>query len=109
MPAPLLSVIVPVFNGAFLEEAIASIRQSARGPLEIVVVDDGSTDGIAARVAESAGPSIIYMRQATTGPAGARNTGLTKATGELIGFLDADDLWTKTHVATALAYLESHP
>lgn len=87
-----VSVIIPVHNGAaFLADAIGSVRAQRYEPLEIVVVDDGSTDDSAA-VAGSLG--VIVLRQRNQGPASARNLGIAKTSGELIGFLDADDLWT---------------
>lgn len=90
---PHLSVIVPVYNGErFLAEALNSILRQAYAPLEILVVDDGSTDGSAA-IARGFGPPVHYLHQPNQGPAAARNRGLAAATGEIIGFLDADDLW----------------
>ncbi len=107
MDKPLLSVIVPVFNGAsFLLEAIASIRPSLE-PLEIVVIDDGSTDGTG-QLARNC-PGLRYVRQQNAGPAAARNRGLKMASGNLIAFLDADDIWAEGHPASGLEYLRRHP
>lgn len=101
----MLSVIIPVFNGAeFLAQAVASIRRSQL-PKEIIIVDDGSTDDTAA-VAKDLGDPAIYLRQENLGPAAARNRGLELARGEFIGFLDADDLWTENHPRAALERLE---
>lgn len=92
---PLVSVIVPVRNGAsFLPEAMASIAAQNYPALEIIVVDDGSTDDIGRVLAGLAGP-IKYVRQEPSGPAAARNRGIREAKGELIAFLDVDDLWPK--------------
>ncbi len=95
----LISVIIPVYNGAaFLAEAMASVRAQAYAPLEIIVVDDGSTDQTA-QVVQQLGADIRYVYQANQGPSAARNYGLTLAQGELIAFLDADDLWTADKLA----------
>ena len=87
-----VSCIVPVYNGApFVAQAIESIRAQQGAELEIIVVDDGSTDGsgdIAARY-----PGVIVSRRPQGGVAAARNAGLALATGEFVAFLDADDLW----------------
>ena len=90
---PSLSVIMPVYNaGRFLREALESIRRQNYSPLEMIVVDDGSTDETPDIIA-AYGKWIRYLRQENKGPAAARNRGLELAGGELIGFLDADDLW----------------
>jgi len=90
---PLVSVIVPVYNGEdFLGDALASIRQQDYCPLEIVIVNDGSTDGTA-ELAAALGQDIDWIHQENSGPSAARNAGLATARGEFIAFLDADDLW----------------
>jgi glycosyltransferase involved in cell wall biosynthesis len=89
----LISVIIPVYNGErYLAEAVESIRQQNYEPLEIIIVDDGSTDDTA-KVAMDLGKDINYFYQENRGPAAARNTGIKTAKGTIIGFLDADDLW----------------
>ncbi len=93
MKGPLVSVIIPCFNAArFLPEAVASVRAQQYEPLEILVIDDGSTDDTA-RVAAGFGSEIRYFRKENGGPASARNSGLREARGELIALLDADDQW----------------
>ncbi len=90
---PFVSVIIPVFNGSrFLAEAIESARSQDYEPLEIIVVDDGSTDSTA-EVAARYGDEIRYIFQQNGGPAVARNRGIAEARGEVIAFLDVDDLW----------------
>ena len=89
----LISCIIPVYNGErYLREAIDSVLAQAHRPLEIIVVDDGSTDGTA-DVAAGYGARLDYVRQSNAGPAAARNRGLSLAQGEFVAFLDADDLW----------------
>jgi len=92
MSLPLISCIVAVFNGErYLKEALNSILAQTYRPLEILVVDDGSTDQTPQEVAKY-GEEVRYFWQPNAGPASARNLGLTKALGEFITFLDADDL-----------------
>src|SRR5262249_38270783 len=76
--------------------------------LEIVVVDDGSTDD-SAFLAESLGPPVRLVRQPHRGLAAAHNRGLAAAAGELIAFLDCDDLWTEDKLEIQLAILREHP
>ncbi len=108
-PQPLISAIVPVFNGSkFLLEAVESIRRQNYNPLEIIIVDDGSTDDTA-KVAMSLGEDIRYVHQRNSGPASARNTGLRMARGEIIGFLDVDDLWPPNKLNIQLAHFTVDP
>jgi glycosyltransferase involved in cell wall biosynthesis len=103
-----VSVIIPVRNGeSYLGEAIASVRRQSRAPLEIVIVDDGSTDGTAAFV-ETLGSDIRLIRQPHSGVTVARNRGLRAARGELIAFLDCDDVWTDSKLATQVPILLEH-
>jgi glycosyltransferase involved in cell wall biosynthesis len=89
----LVTCIVPVFNGErYLVEALDSILAQTYRPLELVVVDDGSTDATP-RVTAGYGRSIRYLWQDNAGPAAARNLGLRAARGQFIAFQDADDLW----------------
>lgn len=103
--AALISVIIPVYNGEeFIAEAIASVRAQAYMPLELIVVDDGSTDRTA-QVVQALGAEIRYIYQPNQGPAAARNHGLALAQGSLIAFLDADDLWPADKLAHQVACL----
>ncbi|MBI3801341.1 MAG: glycosyltransferase family 2 protein [Deltaproteobacteria bacterium] len=109
MTGPLISCIVPVFNGErYLQEATDSILHQTYRPLEIIIVDDGSTDGTAA-VAASYGEQIIYLWQANAGPAAARNLGLSAAHAEFVAFLDADDLWQPEKLAQQVARFAARP
>ncbi len=87
----MVSVVIPVYNGErFLAGAIECVRGQDM-PVEIIVVNDGSTDGTA-RIA--AGFDVQYIEQKNAGPAAARNCGIQAARGEFVAFLDADDSWT---------------
>lgn len=102
-----VSVIIPVYNGeAFLAGAIESIQQQNYQPLEIIIVDDGSTDATAAIAQGLKDASIRYFYQSNQGPSAARNKGLQMARGDVIGFLDADDLWTEGSLKYQLQCLE---
>lgn len=104
-----VSVIIPVHNGdAFLADAVESIQRQGDTPLEIIIVDDGSTDGTAQLIPRLTG-NIRAVAQSNRGPAAARNTGLRMARGNVIGFLDADDLWPANKLALQLACLADHP
>jgi glycosyltransferase involved in cell wall biosynthesis len=107
--APLISVIMPVHNGAsFLAGAIDTIQHQSYRPIEIIVVDDGSTDQTA-EIAARFQDDIRYVYQANQGPAAARNAGIQLAQGEIITFLDVDDLWADGALLNFTAYLMSHP
>jgi glycosyltransferase involved in cell wall biosynthesis len=93
MMNPTISVVIPTYNTASLVvEAIDSALAQTLPPLEVVVVDDGSTDDTEARLAAYGG-RITYVRQPNAGVSSARNRGLGMARGELIAFLDSDDTW----------------
>jgi glycosyltransferase involved in cell wall biosynthesis len=93
-PFDSLSVVIPTYNrAALLPAAIASVRAQAHPALELIVVDDGSTDETA-EIVRARGDVDLYVRQENAGPAAARNAGIRRAHGEWIGFLDSDDLWT---------------
>jgi glycosyltransferase involved in cell wall biosynthesis len=106
---PLISCIVPAFNAErFLGEALDSILAQTWRPLEVIVVDDGSTDGTAG-VAERYGERITYICQANAGPAAARNRGLDAATGAYVAFLDADDVWHEEKLSRQMARFDARP
>jgi glycosyltransferase involved in cell wall biosynthesis len=99
----LISCIVPVFNGEpYLREALDSILAQTYRPLEIIVADDGSSDGTAAVVA-GYGENIRHLVQSNAGPAAARNLGLGAARGEFVAFLDQDDCWHPEKLARQMA------
>lgn len=109
MGSPLVSVVIPAYNhGAYLEDTIASALAQSWRDFEIVVVDDGSSDNTREVVA-SFGDAVRYVWQQNRGMAGARNTGIREARGEIISFLDDDDLWKPSHLSQALAALHGRP
>jgi len=103
---PLVSVIIPTHNRQdFLVEAIESILQQQYPSVELIVVDDGSTDNTRAVVA--AYPSVSYEYQENKGPGAARNRGIVRAAGTLICFLDSDDLWDPEKLAVQVSYMKT--
>ena len=105
---PLVSVIIPVFNGEiFLEDAIKSVLNQNYDNLECIVVDDGSIDGSAAIAKKH--ERIIYLHQEHKNVAAARNLGIQKASGEYLAFLDADDIWDTNKLETQINYMEENP
>jgi glycosyltransferase involved in cell wall biosynthesis len=106
---PLVSCIVPVYNGAaYLAEALDSIFAQSYRPLEVIVVDDGSTDGTPRVLADYAA-RVTRLWQPNGGPAAARNRGVTVARGECVAFLDADDLWHPEKLARQMARFRARP
>jgi len=109
MKTPLISVIIPVYNAEkYIHKAIESVLNQGSTALEITVVDDGSTDGSAQAIQSMKGP-IQYFYQQNKGPASARNLGLSHAQGDVIGFLDADDLWPAGKLALVLPSFQKNP
>ncbi len=106
--SPLISVIVPVYNGRrYLDAALASVQAQTHRPLEVIVVDDGSTDDSAAIAAAYPGARIVS--QPNQGTAAARNHGVRLARGDCLAFLDQDDVWTRDKLAWQAAALAARP
>jgi glycosyltransferase involved in cell wall biosynthesis len=106
---PLVSVVIPAYNAeAYLAEAIDSVLPQWYTNTEIIVVDDGSTDGTGL-VAQNYGGRVRYIRRKNGGIGAARNTGVEHAHGSLLAFLDADDLWTPEKLALQLAVMAAQP
>lgn len=106
-----LSIIIPAFNVApYIAEAVASALGQSTGDIEVIVVDDGSTDGTAdALAALPRDPRLTLVRQDNAGPSTARNAGLGLATAPLVGFLDGDDRWHRHKAARHLALHRERP
>lgn len=112
--SPLVTVIIPCFNqGHYLEQSVMSVLLACTRSMEILVVDDGSTDLNIVRQlaqAEQLAPGIVRIhRQVNQGLSGARNTGIALARGKYLQFLDADDLLTPYKIDTQVAQLEINP
>jgi len=104
-----VGLVIPVWNGErWLGEALESALAQRQRPIEVVVVDDGSTDQSAA-IAEGFGPPVRVVRQANAGAGAARNRGVGLLATELIAFLDADDLLTPVSIACRAEVLARHP
>jgi glycosyltransferase involved in cell wall biosynthesis len=109
MSGALVSVVVPVHDGErYLGEALQSILDQPYDPIEVVVVDDGSTDGSAA-LAASFGSRVHVHSQPAGGIGAARNRGLAEASGDYVAFLDCDDLWAPNCLPARLAAFEASP
>lgn len=109
MKKPLISCVVPSYNSEkYLRDALSSILGQTYRPLEIIIADDGSTDGTA-DVAAIYGNAIRFFSQDTSGPAATRNFGLTNASGEFVAFIDADDLWHREKLEKQMARFEQRP
>jgi glycosyltransferase involved in cell wall biosynthesis len=103
MGSPTITVIIPAFNrAAWLPETVRSVLSQTVSPLEILIVDDGSTDDTAAVCSQFMEP-VRYIRQDNAGVGAARNRGAAEARGEWLAFLDSDDLWTPDKLEVQLA------
>lgn len=103
------SVLIPAFNvEGYIAQAVESALAQTHPDSEVIVVNDGSTDGTAAAVAPYR-DRIVYVEQENRGLAGARNRALEEATGEYIALLDADDVFLPNRLERMLAYLKAHP
>jgi glycosyltransferase involved in cell wall biosynthesis len=108
MGGPLVSVVIPVWNcEAYVAEAVTSVLAQDR-PLQIVLVDDGSTDG-SVEAALRGSAEIEVVRQENRGIGAARNAGVARAEGDLLAFLDSDDRWTSGKLAAQIAALDEKP
>jgi len=106
---PLISVIIPVYNGeAFLAEAIQSVLNQNYYPIEIIIVDDGSTDSTA-KIVASFDKLVNYTCQENAGVASARNKGVRLAKGEFIAFIDADDIWPPYKIESQFRPFSENP
>jgi glycosyltransferase involved in cell wall biosynthesis len=109
MSLPLVTVIIGAYNAErYLAEAIDSVLAQTHPRLELIVVDDGSTDG-SGRIAESYGDPVRCIRQENGGMAAARNRAIPEARGDYLAFLDADDRFPPDKLRSQLAVFEAQP
>lgn len=107
---PETSVVIPLFNKApYVKRAIDSVLAQTYRDFELIIVDDGSTDGSAELAAEYADERVTLMSQENAGPGAARNRGVSASTGNLLAFLDADDEWKPGFLAEAVKALSAAP
>ena len=106
---PTVSVVIPTYNyGQFVTEAVQSALGQRQAPLEVIVVDDGSTDHTP-EVLKPYLDRIRYIRQKNSGVSAARNTGILAARGEWVALLDADDLWHEDKLSLQMQCAVAHP
>src|SRR3954468_20412746 len=104
-----VSVIIPVYNGSNeIRRSVESVLAQSRRPAEIIIVDDGSTDGTAELV-QGYGPAVRLVRQVNAGAAAARNCGARHASGDWLAFLDHDDEWLPNKLDLQAQALEADP
>ena len=107
---PRVSVLIPAYNALrFLPQTVASALAQTWDDFELLIVDDGSTDGTGAWVAQHPDARVRLLEQPNQGAATARNTGIAAARGEYIAFLDADDLWEPSKLERQVACLDARP
>ncbi len=110
MALPQLSVVVCTYNRAsFLPACLGSLRAAGVQQLEIVVVDDGSTDDTRTVIDSLSGPDLRYVHQTNKGLSTARNTGIRATSGRTIAYLDSDDLWLPGVAPRMIDFLDRHP
>jgi glycosyltransferase involved in cell wall biosynthesis len=117
MSNPLVSVIIPTYNTEkFIGEALNSVFSQSYRPIEVIVVDDGSTDNTedivknyqTSKTSKTNETNLIYIYQENGGRASARNTGIRAARGKYVAFLDSDDLWTPGKVKKQVGIMEEN-
>jgi len=111
MPA-LVSVIIPTYNrAATLERALSSVITQTYQNIEIIIIDDGSTDNTASLLSQGAIDSspFIYLKQKHKGVSPARNKGISQAKGEFIAFLDSDDEWLPKKLERQIEFMQNNP
>ena len=107
---PKVSVIIPTYNRLpMLKEAVDSVLTQDFGDMELIVVDDGSTDGTAEEIRQYGGKVKFIQHSENKGVSNARNRGILQARGKYIAFLDSDDLWVKRKLKIQVAFLDDNP
>lgn len=103
-----ISVVIPFYNSEkYLEEALNSVFRQKTDIYEILLIDDGSEDN-SMKVAEKFLPHVTIYRQENSGAAAARNYGVKKSKGDIVAFLDADDIWTDNHLDVLMEPLSAN-
>jgi len=106
----MVSVVIPTFNRrTWVREAVASVRAQRDVASEVIVVDDGSSDGTSASLRDEFGTRITLVQTVNRGVAAARNVGVAAGSGALLAFLDSDDLWLPDKLASQVAFFAAHP
>lgn len=106
---PLVSVIIPTYNrGWVLAEAVESVLAQDFGDYELIVVDDGSTDN-SQEILASYHQDLIVLRQSNQGVSAARNRGIAESSGQLVAFLDSDDLWLPQKLSHQVEFFKANP
>ncbi len=109
MNKPQVTVIIPTFNMAhYLGECISSVTRQSVGNMEVIVIDDGSTDNTN-EIVSSFGNRVSYFYQSNRGESAARNMGIKISSGEYLAFLDADDIWLPEKIEKQIAVLNRNP
>lgn len=107
---PVVSIVIPTYNRAeFIGAAIASVLGQSYGCLELIVIDDGSTDETAQVVGSFRDPRLRFVRQENQGRSAARNCAIRMTRGRYIAFLDSDDEYMQDKLLLQVAYMDSHP
>jgi glycosyltransferase involved in cell wall biosynthesis len=110
MTKPRVSAVITAYNSeAYVAEALSSVLEQSCPVDEIIVVDDGSTDRTRDIVAPFSQRGVRYLYQENLGPGAARNSGIRGTSGELVAFLDADDVWLKEKIKIQRDFLLEHP
>ena len=104
--SPLVSVVIPAYNAGYLREAVESVVSQTFRNFELIVVDDGSPGDSIKQICSDF-PDVHYIRQANAGPSVGRNRGIREARGELIAFLDDDDVWLPEKLEKQVAFYDS--
>lgn len=110
MHKPLVSIIIPTYNRAScIEQAIRSALKQTFRDFELIIADDGSTDGTEQAVTRLGEPAVRFVRKANGGCSSARNFGVANANGKYVAFLDSDDEWDPRWLETTVAMMEADP
>ena len=105
---PLVSIIMPVYNGGrFVGQALESVFKDVYRPIEVIAVDDGSSDNTAEIIRRC--ENVRYVYQDSEGVASARNKGIAVSHGEIIAFLDCDDIWHTNRLTVTVRFFRQHP